>query len=78
MACGRACVKLQPLPRGRVSNGNSDKTETVLTLSQNVCLGKTKRRGVVRMLKEHPELLPEATLGYYPVRAFDRRESEFL
>ena len=42
-----------------------DKTETVLTLSQNVCVGKTKRKGVVRMLKEHPELLHEATLSVH-------------
>jgi len=49
-----------------------DKTETVLTLCQNR-VGKTKRRGVVRMLKEHPELLHEATLSVHLDKHLKRR-----
>lgn len=41
-----------------------DKIETVLTLTQNR-VGEKKQKGVVRMLKEHPELLHEATLSVH-------------
>ena len=49
-----------------------DKTETVLTLSQNR-VGEKKRKGVVRMLEEHPELLHEATLSVHLDKHLKRR-----
>ena len=50
-----------------------DETEMVLTLSENASPGKTKREGTMRMLREHPELLHEATLSVHLDKHLKRR-----